>query len=281
MDIVTITHTKEKELMRLQSHSLDLFVDEPCTHWVIVEDDFMNMRTWNEMLSPLYKKHKLILLKGLYRSGISQGWHRQQLSKFEVAHHITSDNYLVLDTKNFFITQMDSIDQWPVSEGNGQLEKNEFSWKRWVTFVSGRVGKGLPEFSYPPSTPFVLKTNTVLKILKELDVTGLFIEFLTTRKIDIEQKRYPEPSEFVLYDFYTRMPKYRSEPFFSTFRNDEGDVTLAQEILEQGTQGMIMSSIHRKCFTPTAQQSIVQFLRSKGFEYDVVSPLNALVNYEG
>ena len=60
--IVTITCSRDFEAMKRQARSIDLFVIEQCTHFVVIEDIGIGIDTWKLELQPFYARHKLVLL---------------------------------------------------------------------------------------------------------------------------------------------------------------------------------------------------------------------------
>ena len=223
MDIVTVTYARELHAQAVQSRSINQFVTgEPCTHWVIVEDaerSLYGLEDWQAKLQPWYRHHKLEIiwrhpefLRGYQMPenpwGNSQGWIRQQCLKFWIHSQVHSDRYLVLDSKNWFTRPTDP-EKWPFLDGcgviaefkpNGSYDTDTF-WQ-WGLHCSEWLGKPIPRTCWSPITPFILRTDIVAQICREVNINDIF--------------RFPFPSEFILYAFYSDAGPYRMEPVHFT-----------------------------------------------------------------
>jgi len=222
--LVTITCSRDRAIQKLQSYTIDKFINEPCNHIVIIEDDQVSFNEWYAELSPYYTKHKLILLntlldKNSYRNDTKKknGWHRSALLKLMVANQVHTDRYLLLDSKNFFIKPV-NLDEWPCVEGNYLVEPLQIDGR----LANGRVWPNLFEFgkqhniqipknTYSTTTPFIVNTN-IVKNLIDLDVKSLFLNNLGWS------------SELFLYSVYTQHlgNELKNGPTVNvTFWNDE------------------------------------------------------------
>lgn len=185
--LVTITCSRDRAIQKLQSYTIDKFINETCEHIVIIEDDRVSFDEWHKELSPYYTKHKLILLKTLldensYKNDSKKknGWHRSALLKLMVANQVRSDRYLLLDSKNFFIKQV-NLETWPCMEGNYIVEPlqtngrlaNGRNWPNLYEFGK-KHNIQIPEKTYSTTTPFMVNTNTVRDLCK-LDINSLFL----------------------------------------------------------------------------------------------------------
>lgn len=61
MDIVTVTYGREFEQQLIQSRSINQFILEPITHYIIIEDRF-NIQQWTLALEPIYTRHRLVII---------------------------------------------------------------------------------------------------------------------------------------------------------------------------------------------------------------------------
>ena len=62
MDLVTVACTRDKKLLELQAHSIDRFIEDTCTHWILIEDQNTSIDEWHALLNPYYKKHQLKII---------------------------------------------------------------------------------------------------------------------------------------------------------------------------------------------------------------------------
>jgi len=120
--LVTVTCNKERNLMLLQAESIQKFL-EPCCHWVIVNEINVDVEAWKEILNPFYDRHELKIIPQhlLFENKENIfGQYTQQVCKLTIAKMI-KDDYLILDSKNFFI-RPSSINEWDEYIGSGILE---------------------------------------------------------------------------------------------------------------------------------------------------------------
>jgi uncharacterized membrane protein len=199
MDLVTVTCKRDLNQMILQSHSIDVFIAQPCIHWVIIEDPKLSTLECYTKLSKFYARHTLKILRAEFLIGHnhvalekSSGWVRQQALKFLIALLIKSSTYLILDSKNFFIKPT-SLKKWPVSNGN-HIVKSILTDKTHCNWLKQFSKKFNLNFSYStcePVTPF--RVNT--RLVKQLNELGLTDAFDTSNQ---------DPSEFKLYCLYSQ-----------------------------------------------------------------------------
>lgn len=210
MDLVTVTHARDKTAMLRQARSINKFVTGRVIHWVIIQDDTLTIQEWLDLLTPIYTRHTLkILPNDIVISNQIGGWIQQQILKLTIADKMDADEYLILDTKNFFIKEI-CLESWPVNEGNGIclptehfINPTSFNvWLPWISRLSFTLKKPIPQMLPDPITPFKVKTATVKRMLQEINVS----EFFQTFRRD--------PSEFLLYAFFcdtlVRIPRLPS-----------------------------------------------------------------------
>jgi hypothetical protein len=276
MNLVTVTYHGEKEMMQLQADSLEMYVDQPHTHIVIIQDMVMTRQEWWTYLKPHYKKHKLKLYsrEEICRmdDGIG-GWYQQQLAKIYISWKVETDSYLILDSKNFFIKPTD-LSQWSVQEGNGFPALPEVPWKQVIDMpfeemiedfcrlIEFKTQLPRPEFFLRPHPPFKMKTAHA-RSMSDYDLIPLF----TYEGV--------LPSEFILYQYFNkdtcRDDRRICENFF-TPEQIEDRLDLARI---EADDGIKMLGIHRRSISPQlAEKKLVEWLIARGFERDVVEFLN-------
>jgi len=263
-EIVTITCSRDFEEMKRQSRSINLFVKEKCTHYVVIEDSDISIDTWQSSLQPFYTKHKLILLT-TYDFGIdfeelrniAAGWVIQQLLKLYIVSKITTEQYLILDSKNFFIKNV-SLNEWPVIEGNGMTNEinTENKWYDFIKYMSDSLNKPVPSSFSLAHTPFVFRTSVVKEIVNTCDLTDMFFKF---------NKGYEKISEFNLYCLFSPEP-VNVTAFYKTFWPDKAFPT-TEEILEIHTDpAILMLAFHRGL----SDQNLLEFRELTQFIEDTV-----------
>lgn len=209
MDLVTVTCDRDLHQQVLQSHSLDKFLTDNCTHWIVVEHTQHPMSYWNDKLSKYYTRHKLNLIDGninLIDLNLP-GYIRQQIIKLAISQLITSDDYLILDSKDVLL-RTTSIDDWVTTEGSGVIYNPPIETTELIKTMNGALSNYLPfaklisaliklpqpKWFWAPITPFRCKTKTSKQILETVDVNQLFNPNIT----GVEQV-----SEFILYRYFS------------------------------------------------------------------------------
>jgi hypothetical protein len=171
MELVTIACERDIQDLLLQAHSIDKFIQEPCHHWITVEDESLTPEEWHGILAPYYIRHKLTLTFSKrpdleFDPPFTLGWRRQQILKLTTAAMAMSDNALVLDCKNIFVRPTD-LSLWPFKNGNGRYifphEKGErYLPTKWVDYIHRKTGMMPPE-KHPGmlEAPFACTTKYV------------------------------------------------------------------------------------------------------------------------
>lgn len=198
--------------MLLQAESIHKFL-EPCCHWIIVNEKITDIEAWEEYLSPFYSRHelKIISQQQLFENKENiYGHFTQQVCKLEIA-NLIKDDYLILDSKNFFI-KPSNVDEWDSYIGSGIIEfvneppddyldyqpyknGNDKSWVNAIEQYNNMLDlKVKPLYFLKPITPFKIEYE-VLKNSNILDDIFYKLLFIDGRKINYGI------SEFILYSF--------------------------------------------------------------------------------
>lgn len=189
MDLLTVTCSRDKLQMLLQAESICNFV-EPTTHWVIVNDPVVILSEWETLLAPYYTSHRLNLINAndlpVSFDDSKGGWSRQQTYKF-LAYKLINDDYLTLDSKNFFIKPC-STSEWKNIIGCGSLANFEnLPWQDTITYYSNYFNIEKNYIHLSIITPFVFHKT----ILDKIDNFDIFIDWFSKQPV-IE-------SEYLLY----------------------------------------------------------------------------------
>lgn len=186
--LVTVTCGRDLRQMVLQSHSIQKFITCPCTHHVFIEDQTLSISELTDILSPYYTKHQLIVYKDDSNPQINlNGWYRQQIIKINAVNHINED-YLILDSKNFFIKPTSLEYEWP--EGSCLLLERAEWTDKFMSYLKETYHKETPAYHYTQQTPFKIRKSVALRVLELFNLEKMFIDCA-------EREIYP--SEFVLY----------------------------------------------------------------------------------
>lgn len=230
MDLVTVTCFDDRHQMLLQAESIQKFL-EPCTHWVIVNDPEIDQSFWETLLSPFYKKHELKLVFPNWNTfPHGTGHDKQQCYKFWISKFIDT-NYLLLDSKNFFV-KPSKLDEWAGVLGSGKWQIFEDTlFHRWnPTFERYRSKLGINKITtqLAVQTPFLVDKD-ILNCFGNLD------EFLLWFN---SQEDIPH-SEFLYYSliaekngFFENKPISNINIYFTLWKHESPNITQFTEIID-------------------------------------------------
>lgn len=184
MQILTVACERDIQDLLLQAHSIDKFIQEPCQHWITVEDESLTPDRWRELLAPYYTKHTLHLTFSKrpdleFKEPFTLGYRRQQVVKIQTAANVTSERSLVLDCKNIFIRPVD-LSSWPYKNSVGRYlylenEADDFFPRKWINYIHEQTGIPIPK-KFPPTlaTPFAVTTEYMKKAAEHPLFESLF-----------------------------------------------------------------------------------------------------------
>lgn len=263
--IVTITCSRDFEAMKRQARSIDLFITERCTHFVVIEDFNISIDTWRLALQPFYKNHELVLLVAddfnlnLKELREINGWLVQQLLKFYIVSKINNECYLILDSKNFFIKPI-SLNCWPVVEGNGMSNAilPDHKWYDFIKYASDIFNMPIPNIFWPAHTPFVFRTSVVKELINTCQLDDMFFKF---------KGGYEKVSEFSIYCFFSSAPLNVLE-FYKTFWPENVFPTIKELSQLHTNPAILMLGLHsgldKQC--PSEFQELTQFIEDTIFK---------------
>lgn len=305
-DLVTITCNKDKKHMQLQAESIQKFLD-PCTHWVVINEEDPDLAAWEEYLSPYYTNHVLLLIKRehllpkesdkanfwlneVLKNEIS-GYRLQNVLKLQIAQMIQKD-YLTIDTKNFFVKST-SIDEWNKFIGGEFIEfigpvpdpflklfpfatGNNTIFEEAIISYAKRLGKETPKYYFSPKTPFKICYDALIPFLNDYHLCEYIL-------FDLNGKLLVSPSE---YAFYSLLVQDRIQLGTNTIKrgtDTKADVKFAfrnsifEEDLKTGrcfgffnSENLKVLSFHRNFLNdcdPGHIKSINNYLRNRGFTF--------------
>lgn len=206
MYLATVTCNRDFQQMLLQAESIQRFLN-PCKHVIIINESHPDLDFWYRWLEPYYTNHELIIrpkIEYAYPSSCigtrdtfgeidnySNGWRTQQLQKMLLAYEY-EDDYLLLDSKNFFIKPAD-ISEWSDTIGSGSfcgfgaLHNFVGTYKKYAELFKYDI-----DYYAGPFTPF--------KVNRELLVTKCPLSQLGYNLFYPEYYRTPA-SEGIFYSF--------------------------------------------------------------------------------
>lgn len=200
MKLLTVTCWRDRELIKLQLQSIRKFL-KPCYHIVILLEPNSRKRQIlkQDILKFSGKGYFIRIVNGFWKPqwGPSKfdGWGQQQIHKL-LAYKYLEDDYLILDSKNFFIKD-DDINNWKNIIGSGHLSDN-------IDFVD--INRAYAKFFNCGPLPTQLASNTPFvidhRVLQSLGKPNKLARMLCD--IEPELPKKPYPSEFIFYSYLVR-----------------------------------------------------------------------------
>lgn len=265
MDLVTVTCFDDRHQMLLQAESIEKFL-EPCTHWVIVNDLDVDRSFWNNLLSPFYKNHTLKLFFPEWNTFPNgTGYEKQQCYKFWVS-KLIAGNYLVLDSKNFFI-RPSKLSDWNgiIGSGKWQIFSDTLhdGWTPTFKRYQKKLGIESNATQLAIQTPFLVDRN-ILNQFGDLD------QFLTwfNHQDDIRH------SEFLYYSliaekngFFENRQIHNFEMYFTLWKNESTDILKFTEKIDNSPNIKVLG-LHRFYLSRLDSENLSNlryWLQNKGF----------------
>ena len=169
MYLATVTCNRDFRQMLLQAESIGKFV-EPCRHIILVNEPNPNIKFWYRWLAPYYKNHELeiippypMLTRHKITNDVISGWTSQQLQKLLIGmktHHI--DDYVLLDTKNFFIRPT-NLSEFQDMYGSGQINQIGEEFQYTTEYYADYFNVPVMQKTFAVQTPFVIHNSYLRK----------------------------------------------------------------------------------------------------------------------
>jgi hypothetical protein len=291
-NLVTVTCNKERHMMLLQAESIKKFL-KPCNHYIVINEKQVNVDAWREYLAPYYTKHNLHILTQEQVCNDSRlpknGQLSQQILKIEVS-KIIQDDYLIIDTKNFFIKPA-SLQEWDHYMGSSELNRvttidgaiDTISSKYDEVFIESckmyakRLGfEQFPPYYFKPMTPFKIDYKLLSKAKLPTDIIDCIL-------YDFDGNLLPAPSEFIFYSLLLTPYIKPGENTLVTPECRKVHISFyhnSQYFIEQLMNGSLedlidysnfkLWGIHRRLLellSPEHIKKINEYLENKGFDF--------------
>jgi hypothetical protein len=209
MNLVTVTYFADLRNMLVQAESINRFA-LGVTHWVVICSTSNNMARWRRLLEPYYQgsnRLKLIRAPSELMTAKS-GYMNQQLLKLWIAGSI-QDDYLILDSKNFFIQPTDSsvYENYIATNGWGyDISDETFPgtiYKTCAIESSRYLGNTTTRFVIPGiGTPYKISWKNMQKLIEKfqsIDLAMLWVKSVIEKGKRFQPGRADVFSEFVFY----------------------------------------------------------------------------------
>jgi hypothetical protein len=263
MNLVTVVCEKDYIFFKLQVESILKFF-EPCTHWVIINEDTPTEETWEKRVRDLYSTtvHQvkvLFLYDFMHLTG--SGWQKQQALKFLISKYINND-YLILDSKNFFIRNSNT-DNWKDAIGSGFHETITGSiWEEASNYYALNYFKTVPlHRCLSVQTPFMFHKS----YLDKLDDVESAMRFFNSKDLKTLH------SEFLFYSYLLDKPLPSTGEQHKTFwKNITPNNDLFETLIEEYNKGFLVFGLHRdfiRSLDKTKIMKIDQFFEFLGLQF--------------
>lgn len=183
IDIITVAHAPELQMLRMQARSLRLFLAPALVGTIlVVNNDADQARFRRDFLVHVLAEYGQLAasVRFIDRSEIlpgfeySHGWHTQQVIKFIAASRSRQDYCLILDAKNHFVRP---INARSFQAEDGRLKSCLLSQRGHLeslfrnSFAYFRVDPDkFIDQTLPNVTPMPLRSSTVQEMLKTIEV---------------------------------------------------------------------------------------------------------------
>jgi hypothetical protein len=265
MYLATVTCNRDFQQMLLQAESIQRFLN-PCKHVIIINESHPDLDFWNRWLQPYYNNHELVIIPSIQYSypsnslgardrygeidSVSSGWRSQQLQKMLLAYEY-EDDYLLLDSKNFFINPTD-IHEWDNSIGSssymgfGAIHHFVGTYTKYSELFEKKI-----EYYTAPGTPFKIKREPLVSKCKVGELGY---------KLFYPEHHNVSASEGIFYSFFVEdeINQRIDIPFeksLTIWGSDKAD--LYKKLLEMSMNPEIkVAGIHREILSTMSHQDI-------------------------
>lgn len=221
--LVIVTCYRDLDQLSILIKSINLYL-EPSKILIILneEDNFFIWKNWY-LLNTISDNHdvKIVLRRDLLPSSIHKGietyknnWIIQQILKILAAELVTTEQYILLDSKNFFIKQI-SLNKIKQSEP-AKLPDPFYQNLLWISAVVSKLSRPLNELIHyrgalmlsQAATPYVLETEHVKELLKYFGGSVQFVNWyirIADNVLELNNDILPNVliSEFYLYELFS------------------------------------------------------------------------------
>jgi hypothetical protein len=222
--LVVVTCYRDLNQLSVLFKSVNLYLEPSKIIIVVNEDDDMKWLVW-------YDRHKILPqhnVEVIFKNDLfpasshsmesyNDGWITQQILKLIIATKVVTPEYVLLDTKNFFIkpTSLDSIKQMQAADYFKSIGRDIV----WVSAVASKLTTPLTKlisargglFLSDASTPYVINTSYAERLISHFGGLEQFVNwFLTTTESlrvcettgSVDHELTVFISEFYLYELF-------------------------------------------------------------------------------
>jgi Family of unknown function (DUF6492) len=286
VSFVTVVFEEEINLLKLQARSISKFLELSFVERIILVVNGRNqLAVFESIKSKVVPEYRnAAQLVGL---STESGWHSQQALKLAISAFITTDYYIVLDSKNHFIKPANRLSFFS-QDGKALYSEQDLSglmsehFRNSMELFGNDPGININS-SLPSTTPFVFFTKAVREMQKALRTKGMasFAEMVLPRGLP--------RTEFLAYYSYLLYRRSVNNLYVvgdsyvaSLWRMHVEDLGLFTDALRYAkTDQVFVFGLHRcarQALTFSQKLLIADLWRSVGLVQDLEETFNFLEN---
>lgn len=271
--LVVVTHHADKWKLEMLCKSMSAFLD-PCDVHIVyneIRSKYDEWSVWFEKISSLYLK-RFNVTTCQKKIDVNSGWISQQILKILVAKDIRTPEYVLLDSKNFFIKKSNINEIVNTKPTEGWLKIDQVQWTK---LCCEKLGLKLQLCLRANDTPYVLKTDVARKLVREFGTDKDFIDWFNSISI----RAYISPAEFILYELFEIKSGNRDTDGVDTgnnttiwsyrISNDNMDLQQLVDYIKFRSEkyDVSISGFHRSLHDLLSQKDIEYMLRALDLEF--------------
>ena len=261
IDLLTVVFEKELQLLKIQAKSVDLYVDDIDTIFVIVNDDAkiaqnIDPSWWGKH----FNKVRIIIADELEPKPNIPGWSSQQLYKILGSAQSNNEYVMVLDAKTWFIRKLEYNKIFTDKKINFHDCPIPGVFESAKNFVEDLYGIRLNSMIGPAGVPFLFNTRILTELIADIEQrTGK-----SFNKFFIESLLCPtDLTEFVLYSGFI-INKYKSfdkvysdRQYYNVSNICHSDIKNVDVILNKIKHPTVLTmSMHRNAYHQLTEQQL-------------------------
>lgn len=218
--LVVVTCQRDQWGFEMLCRSMEKYL-KPCNVIFICNDTVEYQGIWRKLYNKHYKHHlrkfdvRILVKEDFWNESAEnhlhpmekEGWVDQQVIKLGVADYVKTKEYVILDAKNFFISDLylEEIQQ-VMPEPTGWCEP---ILKNWIVTCAETMGLEVPASQIRLTqniTPYIFNTQLAQELLKFFGGTVFLFKWFTLES----RKPKHSPAEFFLYEMFTIKNDWRN-----------------------------------------------------------------------
>lgn len=199
--VLVVTCNRDRWLFLIQCKSMGKFLD-PCTINIVINET--HSQSWIAWFTNNCKKYLANHLVTIYTHEdffddldfsivhkTQEGWVTQQIFKLAFALK-TSSEYMVLDSKNWFVRKTNLLEIYPRLR---RWKDHNYTFNKFVDSCNANFNLAEETAYRPAITPYKFNPDIVKKLFLTFGGVNKFMSWFVS---------FRDPSEFIVYDLYAQ-----------------------------------------------------------------------------